>query len=296
MWHALEFFVGLSTYCIEPDATSSDEQILRQFRRDNIGLLPSYVCRTCRRNSYMVVTKVLFYGCFHYCLTNHRTERLKSPLGIRKAQVDDELRKLDARLSNWSCVLGDFESRRKRDIYREVQSNLDKNDMYKYISWIIDVKGSSPVKISGVISMARRGYFLSPESYIFFLRCLKVLKRGNVPSISKDSAVMVVFEVLNEYQNLYEGAEGTRPSGRMQIVGNIVSLVLYGEIAEQSGSFVRSMVAACKSSKLDAKEKLCSVKRLLEESGPSTGNVELNFVKKLISNVVLFCDKVSSER
>lgn len=77
--HALEFFVDLSTYCGEPRAAQSERQVMKQFAQDNMHLHPVCVYATERRNTYMVATKMLFYGCFHYCLTDRRTERLAGP-------------------------------------------------------------------------------------------------------------------------------------------------------------------------------------------------------------------------
>lgn len=103
--NALEFFVSLSTYCREPRAVLSERWIMEQFTQNKRHLAPIRVYKTERRNSYMIVTKLLYYGCFHYCLTDRRTERLTSIWGIYKAQVKDTLSELNARLCNWNSTL-----------------------------------------------------------------------------------------------------------------------------------------------------------------------------------------------
>ncbi|GFR05518.1 lactamase_B domain-containing protein [Trichonephila clavata] len=152
--HALEFFIKLSM--LQPNVqTPKDDEIIKKFKEHYPHLHPVRVHPTVARNVFLVVTKVIWYGCFSYCLTNHERERLTNRSGVYKDQVVNILNELNQKLSTWSNSLADFEAKRDGDIKNEIHSNKTKSVLYDYLSWFIDINGKSFIKISELARAAR---------------------------------------------------------------------------------------------------------------------------------------------
>ncbi len=164
--HGLEFFVNLS---ILRRGENSTLDVLAQFKRDNPLLNPIKFYRTEGANVFLIVTKLVMFGCFSYCYTNRRTERLTNPLGVNEDKIDFIREELNRKLRSWCFLLISFESKRDRDIMHEVRGNKEKNVIYDHTSWVIGLNGKSVIKISEFARAVKGKYLLVKKDFEFLM-------------------------------------------------------------------------------------------------------------------------------
>ncbi|GFR28400.1 lactamase_B domain-containing protein [Trichonephila clavata] len=259
--HALEFFIKLSM--LQPNVqTPKDDEIIKKFKEHYPHLHPVRVHPTVARNVFLVVTKVIWYGCFSYCLTNHERERLTNRSGVYKDQVVNILNELNQKLSTWSNSLADFEAKRDGDIKNEIHSNKTKSVLYDYLSWFIDINGKSFIKISELARAARGKYSLYPKDFKFLLECFKVRREA--------IATNVISSLLNqlkgkEFDQLKKvcAKEDLSDEEKMKLIGDAAN------------------------SKLKRKREL--------RRDSDDANVSSNFILALIKNEIAQIQKLSSE-
>ncbi|GFR13602.1 lactamase_B domain-containing protein [Trichonephila clavata] len=228
--HALEFFIKLSM--LQPNVqTPKDDEIIKKFKEHYPHLHPVRVHPTVARNVFLVVTKVIWYGCFSYCLTNHERERLTNRSGVYKDQVVNILNELNQKLSTWSNSLADFEAKRDGDIKNEIHSNKTKSVLYDYLSWFIDINGKSFIKISELARAARGKYSLYPKDFKFLLECFKVRREA--------IATNVISSLLNqlkgkEFDQLKKvcAKEDLSDEEKMKLIGDAANTLIKNEIAQ----------------------------------------------------------------
>lgn len=211
--HALDLFVRLS---IKYHHVQVQNNVLEQFKVDNPTLNAIRFYPTEGNNVYLVVTKVIYYGCYSYCLTNRKTERLTSSLGVYESQIDEIHKKLNEELSSWSSLLIHFEVMRDREITNEIRSNQGTNMRYDQLSWLIGINGKSFIKISELSRAASGKYSLYTKDFKFLEQCF-VVRRDIVRASCGVEAVTTIKVVaallrcgenveLNKLSELLRGA------------------------------------------------------------------------------------------
>lgn len=201
--HGLELFVRLS---MQRSENHSSIDVLKEFRRDNPHLIPVKYYPTKGKNVFLVVTRIVLFGCFSYCYTNRETTRLTNMVGVAENKIDQILQELNRQLTSWSLLLINYEAKRDRDILLEVRNNKDKNVLYDHASWAIGLGGQSMIKLSE-FGRAMQG------------RCLLVQKDFEF-----------IFRLFEERRNVLN----TLPSGVMHstlLVRIIKRLISHGESA-----------------------------------------------------------------
>ncbi|WP_253299871.1 MBL fold metallo-hydrolase, partial [Wolbachia endosymbiont of Chironomus riparius] len=174
--HALELFIKLSMLKSNVE-TLKESEIIKEFKAHHPHLRPINVYPTNAQNVFLVVTKVINYECFSYCLTNHKRERLTPHSGVYKSQISDILKELNDNL-RWSNLLANFEAKRDEDINSEIQSNKTKSILYDYLSWFIDINGKSPIKISETARAIKGKDVLHHKDFEFLLKCFKARREA----------------------------------------------------------------------------------------------------------------------
>lgn len=122
----------------------------------------------------MVVTKVMFYGCFSYCRTNRTTERLTNAMGVSESQIEKILEELNRKMRSWSWLMIEYEAMRDRDIDHEMKSNKDKNVLFDQASWWIGLNGKSFIKVSELSRLASGKHALLLRNFTFMVRCMNL--------------------------------------------------------------------------------------------------------------------------
>lgn len=164
--------------------------------------------------------------------------------------------------------------------------------MYNYMSWVINVNGSSPIKLSETISMFRRGYFLSRESYSFFLKCFKVLMHANASNISTDDASRVIWDIMNKYMALHRNRSSIFAS-EIWALKDVTSSIIYGREFNRDKDFVKCMAVIRENGNTSAMNKLELVNKVIESEKYPTRCTKLCFVKNLIYNIIINCEQSS---
>jgi hypothetical protein len=137
--HSLDFFIllsgynGLSKKVLSHNLYLNNSDILEHFKRKNPSLNPIYVRNTSSRNVFLVVTRVLRYGAYKFCISNHETEQLTSTLGVNESEIEGILLNLNRNLKNWNYLIEKFEQKRAHDIDEIISSNCRKKKMYIFI-------------------------------------------------------------------------------------------------------------------------------------------------------------------
>lgn len=188
--HALDLFVNL-TMMHERDFCHSN--ILMEFKNDNPHLNPVKFYPTEAKNVYMVVTKVIFFGCFSYCFTNRTTERLTNAMGINECNIPKVLEELNRKLRSWSYLMIAYERVRDRDIEHELKGNQEKNVFYDHTSWLIGLNGKSFIKVSELSRAISGKYPLFQWSFEFMLRCFRLRKTILNKNINCESSGLASF-------------------------------------------------------------------------------------------------------
>ncbi|KAG8200045.1 hypothetical protein JTE90_001903 [Oedothorax gibbosus] len=200
--HTLELFIILSRFSEGTQAIPSNDDVVEYFKRCFPHLNPIRAYRTSARNVFLVVTKVIWYGCYSFNYTNKSAERLTYVTGVYEDQVYEMLVKHNERLSRWSDALSDFEAKREGDIQREIQSNQTKNIAYEFTSTFIDLNGLSVIKISEVFKAIKGQHALLKKDFDFLLKCFKtrrdVLKAYKISADNNDTFIHVVLALLNQ--------------------------------------------------------------------------------------------------
>lgn len=193
--HALELFVKLSMF---GELKIRQLKVLEQFHRDSKKLLNAIrVYATDAKNVYMVVTKVMFYGCYSYNMTDRTIERLTSPLGIYEWQISKTLKELNQKLCTWSNSLEAFEAVRSSDISHEMRANRDKSTFFDFGAWVINLNGMSFIKISEVSRAFSCKYSLYEQDFKFLLKCFKARKEAfGVSTTTNAELVMKIITNL----------------------------------------------------------------------------------------------------
>lgn len=181
--HALDFFTYLTDY---PGLVVSNKnqftlswsnlEVLEVFKKKHPGLNPVYVRQTVGRNSYLVVTKILFYGCYYFNLTTLRSEQLTGNMGINEADINNVLIELNRSLNEWGNLMEKFETKRLNELKEEIDSNQRKKRLFDYLSDLIWLNSKSPLKISETMSKISNGYALYEQDHEFIHKCLVILK------------------------------------------------------------------------------------------------------------------------
>lgn len=198
--HALELFVRLSIH--QAERTDSRFAAMSQFKRDNPHLNPIKIYTTDGENVFMIVTRLVWFGCFSYCYTNRKTERLTNHLGVVESQIDSILQELNRKLNSWSYLLIEFESMRDRDFQHEIKGNMEKNVLYDFTSWFISLNGKSIIKSSEGTRALSGKYSLYKRDFEFISTLLE--RRRNVVSsfgTSESPAtllLMIILELLKQ--------------------------------------------------------------------------------------------------
>lgn len=160
--HGLELFVQLSILRGEKNLTIN---VLKEFKQDNPLLNAIRFYMTEGENVFLVVTRLVWYGCFSYCYTTRRTERLTNQFGVTEDKIDHVLQELNRKIGSWSFLLINFESRRDQDIAHEVRSNKEKNVFFDHTSWVISLNGKSVIKISELARALKGKYLLVQKDF-----------------------------------------------------------------------------------------------------------------------------------
>ncbi|KFM65025.1 hypothetical protein X975_12583, partial [Stegodyphus mimosarum] len=203
--HALELFIKLSMLPKENEKCNfkCDDvrrvDILKQFKENNPHLNPEKVYPTAARNVFLVVTRVIWYGCFSYCSTNQKTERLTNQLGVKENQIYGILQELNHNLTKWNYLLADFEAKRDEDIQNEVTSNKTKSMLFDYASLVIDINGKSFIKISELARMATGKFPLLQRDFKFLFRYFQV--RREAVTVNNGSFVPAICYLLDHFQD-----------------------------------------------------------------------------------------------
>lgn len=133
--HSLDFFTllsgynGLSDHVLSYNLNLNNSDILEDFKRKNPSLNPIYVRNTASRNVFLVVTKVLRYGAYSFCISNHETQQLTSMLGVNESEIEEILYQLNKNLKNWNSLLEKFEQKRTHDINEVIENNCRQKKM-----------------------------------------------------------------------------------------------------------------------------------------------------------------------
>ncbi|XP_035213585.1 uncharacterized protein LOC118187457 [Stegodyphus dumicola] len=202
--HALELFIKLSMLPKENKNCSfkCDDvkrvDILKQFKENNPHLNPEKVYPTAARNVFLVVTRVIWYGCFSYCSTNQKTERLTNQLGIKENRINGILQELNHNLTKWDYLLADFEAKRDEDIQYEVTSNKTKSMLFDYASLVIDINGKSFIKISELARMATGKFPLLQRDFKFLFRYFQA--RREAITVNNGSFITAISYLLDQFQ------------------------------------------------------------------------------------------------
>ncbi|GFV15638.1 uncharacterized protein TNCV_2043851 [Trichonephila clavipes] len=265
--HALEFFIKLSMLQANVQAPK-DNEIIKKFKEHYPHLHPISVHHTVARNVFLVVTKVIWYGCFSYCLTNHHRERLTNRSGIYKSQVSNILEELNKNLSTWSNSLADFEAKRDEDIKNEIHSNKTKSVLYDYLSWFIDINGKSFIKISELARAARGKYSLYPKDFKFLLECFKMRREA------------IATSSINVMSSLLDQLEGKE-------FDQLKKICVKEDLSDEEKT---KLIGDAVNSKLTATKRKRELKR-----DSSDANVSSNFILALIKNEIAQIQKLSSE-
>lgn len=180
--HALELFIKLSM--LQPNVQSLNG-VLEEFKKHYPHLNPVRIYPTNARNVFFIVTKVMWYGCFGYCLTNHKRERLTPVQGIRENQIEEVYKKFNKSISVWSNLLMSFEAQREEDIQLEVQNNRTKNIQFDYLAWFIELNGKSFfIRFSEMARLVNGKIPLQKCEFEFIHKCFKARKNGKYSIIN----------------------------------------------------------------------------------------------------------------
>lgn len=179
--HALDFFLVLSGFSrlkSENIRTKSpnDSLVLDEFRKKHPSLNAISVRQTADRNTFLIVTKVIFYGVYKFCLANSETEQLTSNFGVRENEIDEILSSLNEKLNDWSYLMRNFEEHRAKDIRQVIESNCRKKKMFDFVSDFVWLNGKSPIKLSELLQTIQKGYSLFSSDLQFINECLLIVR------------------------------------------------------------------------------------------------------------------------
>ncbi|APR98246.2 FAD-dependent oxidoreductase [Wolbachia endosymbiont of Folsomia candida] len=295
--HALKFFVALSNYHQgTEEQVLSDKEVIKQFKRDNPHLNPIEVHKAKGRNSYLVVTKAMRHGCFHYCLTNHKTEKLTGFFGIGRTHVSGELEKLNNRLDNWKTVLEEFELERDRDIKNEIKGNKRKNVRYNFLARLISGFTGPSAAVSE--SMKEKAYvkLLYSQNYESFLGYFKILKGCGIldQNVDKKKTIDFVAKLLNEYKQPHKETESKTLLGKIRsffykCIKKVREFItnIFSNNNLKKNELLNKLTNICEDNTCSVEDKINSINTLVEKIGSFIkSDVELNFVINLIKNTI----------
>lgn len=207
--HALELFMIISRFSKESQVIPSNEDVVEFFKRCYPHLNPVRAYRTESRNVFLVVTKVIWYGCYSFNYTDNSCERLTYFTGVYEDQVYEMLVEHNQRLRRWSDALSDFETKREADIQREIQINQTKNIGYEFASAFIDLNGMSLIKVSEFVEAMKGKKALLKKDFEFLLKCFKtrreVLKLHTCSPDKNYVLVTLIYSLIN----LLEGSKSS---------------------------------------------------------------------------------------
>ncbi|GFT97379.1 uncharacterized protein NPIL_502811 [Nephila pilipes] len=172
--HAFELFIHLSMFTKDIIPLVDYDDIMKVFAYHNPHLNPIKVYPSAARNVFFIITKVIWYGCFTFCVTNKKTTRLTDVTGRTEREIYDLISKYNEKLRRWDYFLKDFEEKRESDIQSEISSNKLKNISFELASLFIDINGKSVFKISEVLREVSGRHSLFRKDFDFFLECFKI--------------------------------------------------------------------------------------------------------------------------
>lgn len=193
--HGLEFFVQLSILRGETNATGD---VLSEFKRDNPLLNPVKLYRTKGGNVFLVVTKIILYGCFSYCYTNRKTIRLTNQMGVTADKIQHILEELNRQQSSWNFLLKSFETNREHDVMLEVASNKEKNVLYDHTSWMVNLDGKSVIKISEVARVMSGKHLLVQNNFEFLLRLFEERRSVIVSTTNVEGHATLLVKIITK--------------------------------------------------------------------------------------------------
>jgi len=179
--HALDFFLRLSGFFgLKSENIRSkrpnDSLVLDEFRKKHLNLNAVKVLPTTNRNTYLIVTKVLFYGVYKFSLANLESEQLTSNFGVRENEIDGILSSTNEKLNDWSYLMDEFEKQRRKDISQVIESNCRKKKTFDFVSDFVWLNGKSPIKLSELLQTIQKGYSLFSSDLGFINQCLLILR------------------------------------------------------------------------------------------------------------------------
>jgi hypothetical protein len=178
--HALELFIKLAMFR-EHDLNVF--YVLQQFKLKNPLLNPIKAIATKAKNIFLIVTKVLRFGCYSFNLTTQTTERLTNVFGVTENEISSVLNRLNETCETWSLSLANFEAKRDEDIKHEIKTNKEKSLVFNYAAWFINLNGKSFIKISELTRLVSGKAALLPEDFSFMLTIFKARRETSNDSL-----------------------------------------------------------------------------------------------------------------
>lgn len=253
--HALELFIKFSM--LRENGERLKINVLEEFKRDNPHLNPCKFYETEAENVFLVVTRVVWFGCFSYCYSNRKTERLTNHVGVTRDKIDTILQELNRKLTSWNYLLIDFESIRDQDILQEVRSNKEKSFFFDHASWLISLNGKSVIKVSEFSRAVSGKYSLYQKDFEFIMRLFE--ERRNV---------------MNLFGNMEPGAEQ-----RIKIIKRLLSHGNNKEFGE--------MIRICSNENLRTEERIKLLSASLDNISQRTNRLNLVVNVKVNSGIIL---------